>query len=64
MMRSLRILDGYIAKFFKKCWQVIKDDIYEVVLAYFDGKASLSSWNCTTITLILKVPHASRMKEY
>lgn len=33
-------------------------------MSYFDGKASLTSWICTTITLIPKVAYASRVKDY
>lgn len=57
-------LDGFNARFFKICWLIIKENIYEAVLNSFTGKASLRYWNGKTITLIPKVAQASRIKDF
>lgn len=30
-------IDRYNVRFFRKCWDVIKFDIYEAILGFFDG---------------------------
>lgn len=55
--------DGYNALFFKKVWPIIGKDIIEAVLEFFSTGRMNKAINCTTITLIPKVPNASRVTE-
>ncbi|XP_056697358.1 uncharacterized protein [Spinacia oleracea] len=56
--------DGLNAVFFKKAWPVIKQDIYRAVKDVFVTNFMLPQYNCTSITLIPKVPNPTRVKEY
>lgn len=56
--------DGFNVKFFRASWSVVKDDIYDAVLNFFEGKAQLNSWNKTLITLIPKSRHANQVKDF
>lgn len=57
-------IDGYNARFFKKCWSTVKVDIYAAVMDFFDGKANISSWNGTLITLVSKFTYASKVHDF
>lgn len=47
--------DGYSSTFFKKAWEVIGDDVTDVVLQFIENGRLLKELDCTTLTLIRKV---------
>jgi hypothetical protein len=47
--------DGFNGLFIKKCWYIIKDDIYDVCMDFFNGKVDLQAINNSFITLVPKV---------
>lgn len=53
-----------MAVFFKKAWLVIKHDINEAVMEFFMTGKLYKAVNCTIVTLLLKVPNPSNIKEY
>ncbi|XP_060178257.1 uncharacterized protein LOC132608212 [Lycium barbarum] len=57
-------LDGYNAYFFKKAWSIIGKQITGAVLDYFDTGQLNKGVNCTTITLVPKVPNPTTIKDY
>jgi hypothetical protein len=46
--------DGFNGMFFKKCWHIIKQDIYLLCNDFFSGEVSLQAINSSYITLIPK----------
>jgi hypothetical protein len=46
--------DGFNGMFFKKCWHIIKEDIYQLCNDFFSGEVSLQAINSSFITLIPK----------
>lgn len=42
----------------------MKGDIYDANEGIFAGKASIHYYNCMAITLILKIAHASQVKDF
>ena len=57
-------IDGLNAHFFKHAWEVIKLDIYEAVLDYFNQGIMYFPLNITAVTLIPKIANASSIKDY
>ena len=57
-------VDGYNAFFFKHTWQIIKVDIIEVVQSFFTTGKLYKAFNCTLVSLILKVQCPKIVKEY
>lgn len=57
-------LDGFNSFFFHKFWHIIKKDIYEACLLFFEHGKLLKSLNCTAISLVPKVPNPVHVKEY
>lgn len=55
-------IDGYNAVFFKKAWHIIKEDVYQGVLSFFQTGVMPLSINCTKVTLVPKVPQANHVK--
>jgi hypothetical protein len=47
--------DGFNDLFLKKCWHIIKEDIYKLCLDFFNGSVDLQAINNSFITLIPKV---------
>jgi hypothetical protein len=47
--------DGFNGKFIKKCWGIIKEDIYKLCLDFFDKAVDLQAINKSFITLVPKV---------
>jgi hypothetical protein len=37
--------DGFNGLFLKKCWHIIKDDIYALCFSFYEGKLDLESIN-------------------
>jgi hypothetical protein len=46
--------DGFNGLFFKKCWHIIKEDIYQLCNDFFSGLLNLQAINSSFITLIPK----------
>jgi hypothetical protein len=46
--------DGFNGMFFKKCWHIIKDDVYHLCNDFFAGTVNLQAINNSFITLIPK----------
>jgi hypothetical protein len=46
--------DGFNGMFFKKCWHIIKEDIYQLCNDFFSREVSLQAINSSFITLIPK----------
>jgi hypothetical protein len=46
--------DGFNGEFFKKCWHIIKNDMYDLCNQFHDGSLNLQSINSSYITLIPK----------
>jgi hypothetical protein len=47
--------DGFNGVLLKKCWHIIKEDIYELCFDFFNGIVDLQAINNSFITLIPKV---------
>jgi hypothetical protein len=46
--------DGFNGLFFKKCWHIIKEDVYQLCNDFFSENISLQAINSSFITLIPK----------
>ncbi|XP_021728495.1 uncharacterized protein LOC110695590 [Chenopodium quinoa] len=57
-------IDGINSFFFKRAWHIVKDDIYASVIDIFTKGTLPKQWNCTTITLVPKIPNASHVKDF
>ncbi|XP_021722697.1 uncharacterized protein LOC110690173 [Chenopodium quinoa] len=57
-------IDGFNSFFFKRAWHIVKDDIYASVIDFFTKGTLPKQWNCTTITLVPKIPNASHVKDF
>ncbi|XP_021732307.1 uncharacterized protein LOC110699123 [Chenopodium quinoa] len=57
-------IDGFNSFFFKRAWRIVKDDIYASVIDFFTKGTLPKQWNCTTITLVPKIPNASHVKDF
>jgi hypothetical protein len=47
--------DGFNGVFLKKCWTIIKEDIYHLCFDFFSGRVDLQAINSSFITLVPKV---------
>jgi hypothetical protein len=56
--------DGFNGKFIKKCWGIIKEDIYKLCLDFFDGAVDLQAINNSFITLVLKVNNPTTVNDF
>lgn len=56
--------DGFTINFYKACWHIVKQDIWEVVEDSRRSKAMLKSLNSTFIALIPKVEEANRPEKF
>jgi len=57
-------IDGYTACFFKKAWQVVKEDVCSAVKDFFKTGTMCKIINCTTITLVPKIPNPVTVKDF
>lgn len=57
-------VDGFNAVFFKAAWPEVKHDIYAAVFEFFKTGHMATQWNCTSITLIPKVPNPQSVKDF
>ena len=46
--------DGFNGMFLKKCWHIIKEDVYQLCNDFFSGTVSLQAINNSFITLVPK----------
>jgi hypothetical protein len=53
--------DGFTMKFFKACWEVVKQDVYKVVEDSRRSTSILKELNATLITLIPKENEAKTL---
>jgi hypothetical protein len=56
--------DGFNGKFIKKCWGIIKEDIYKLCLDFFDGAVDLQAINNSFITLVPKVNNPTTVNDF
>lgn len=56
--------DGYSSSFFQQNWEIVGQDLVDVVLLFFDKGFLLREWNSTTLTLVPKIPNPSFVKDY
>ncbi|CAA2976911.1 Hypothetical predicted protein, partial [Olea europaea subsp. europaea] len=56
--------DGFNAGFFKRTWNIVKNDVLCAIKSFFDSGKLLKQVNATTITLVPKVPNPSQVKEF
>jgi hypothetical protein len=47
--------DGFNGVFIKKCWLIIKEDIYRLFKDFYDSKVNLSPINNSFIVLVPKI---------
>ncbi|KAI0524306.1 hypothetical protein KFK09_003672 [Dendrobium nobile] len=52
--------DGYTTKFFQKCWEIVKDDIIQAVIDFFEGSPYPKFFTSTNIVLIPKINGANK----
>jgi len=56
--------DGYNGMFIKKCWHIIKYDIYELCNDFFNGTVSLQAINSSFITLVPKCNNPTTVNDF
>jgi len=56
--------DGFNGLFFKKCWHIIKEDIYDLCNEFFAGNLDLKAINSSFITLIPKCNNPSSVNDF
>lgn len=56
--------DGFNGLFLKKCWNIIKEDIYTLCFDFFNGNLSLEAINNSFITLIPKVHNPTSANDF
>nr|XP_016511332.1 PREDICTED: uncharacterized protein LOC107828514 [Nicotiana tabacum] len=57
-------VDGFLVEFFKMHWNEVRQEVYEVVVFFFQTSKMKKAWNCTAITLIPKGPDPTTVKDY
>eukprot|EP00253_Pinus_taeda_P020626 PITA_20626 len=56
--------DGFTINFYKVCWEIVKNDIWEIVEDSRRSKTILKSLNSTFITLVPKVEEANTPEKF
>ncbi|KZV18919.1 hypothetical protein F511_17825 [Dorcoceras hygrometricum] len=56
--------DGYSALFYSSCWDIIKEDLFQAVLEFFEGRPLPRSFTATSIVLIPKSDNAQKWSEF
>jgi hypothetical protein len=56
--------DGFNGLFMKKCWNIIKEGVYQLYFDFFDGKIDLHAINSSFITLVPKVNNPSMVNDF
>ncbi|KAG6536581.1 hypothetical protein ZIOFF_001639 [Zingiber officinale] len=57
-------LDGCSAAFYVACWDIIKEDLYQAIVEFFQGGSLPKGMAATTIVLIPKVDNAQCWQEF
>jgi hypothetical protein len=56
--------NGFNDLFLKKCWHIIKEDIYKLCFDFFNGAVDLQAINNSFITLIPKVNSPTSVNDF
>lgn len=56
--------DGFNTDFIKRCWDIVKQDFYNLCTAFYEGNVCLRSLNGSHITLVAKHDHAIKVSDY
>lgn len=56
--------DGFNGLFIKKCWQIIKRDVYDLCSDFFENRVDLTSINNSFITLVPKINNPSTVNDF
>ncbi|XP_055814172.1 uncharacterized protein LOC129883562 [Solanum dulcamara] len=56
--------DGMNGKFFQECWEIIKEDLFRVVLSFFNGQTLPNYYTHTCLVLLPKVSHPTKLSEF
>ena len=57
--------NGFIGCFYKKCWSVIKDDVIQAIMSFFNNQTSkLHPINTANIVLLPKTQDAAALSDY
>jgi len=56
--------DGFNGFFLKKCWHIVKEDIYKLCFDFYNGIVDLQPINNSYITLVPKINNPSRVNDY
>lgn len=56
--------DGFSAMFYQHCWEIIRDDVYGVVIDFFDGGHLPRGFAATSIVLLPKKDNACGWTDY
>jgi len=56
--------DGYTLKFFKACWEILKEDLMQTIHNFHQRGVFEKSFNATLVALISKKPGAVELKDF
>ena len=57
--------DGFIGIFYKKCWEIIRHDLYEALMGFYNHKTSkMQLFNEANIVLLPKKEDAAQIVDY
>jgi len=56
--------DGFNGLFLKRCWDIIKEDIYTLCFDFFNGTLNLEAINSSYITLVPKVHNPTSVNDF
>jgi len=57
-------LDGFNAVFFKRMWQIVGEDVINIVNSFFQTHRMHKEMNATTISRIPKVANPTRLTDF
>jgi hypothetical protein len=57
-------LDGFNAGFFKRMWDIVGENVINVVSSFFQSRRMLKEMNATSISLIPKVANPMRLIDF
>lgn len=56
--------DGFGATFYQTYWEIIKDDVHNAVLQFFNTGWILPNYNANTMVFIPKIPNVDSMDQF
>jgi hypothetical protein len=56
--------NGFNELFIKKCWHIIKEEVYQLCFDFFNEKIDLQAINSAFITLVPKVNNPSKVNDF